>query len=302
MSTLKKVLVAVDFSSCSRDALREAARIAKLEGAALSAVHSVRVPTYVPVPDFGTVYDTQFDAEFVSRAKARWSRLARDVGLDPATPCEIDVGRAQTRIREAALAQSPDLLVLGAHGASDEWRGIGTVAISCLQHCAAPVLVVRAGHSGPFRSIIACVDFTETSRKALDEAMRVAARDGAAMHVLHVYDDPWAGLDAPKAIKENMPGFFASYRSAVEKRVRDFCAPVARELEALKAQMHLAMSPDHGGEIVSFVKSSGSDLVVIGTRAKWTIHDFFMGSTAERVARDSPCSVLALKPPGFQAK
>ncbi|MBM4361664.1 MAG: universal stress protein, partial [Deltaproteobacteria bacterium] len=42
---------------------------------------------------------------------------------------------------------------------------------------------------------------------------------------------------------------------------------------------------------------SAADLVVLGTRGRTNLRDLFLGSTAERVVRECPCSVLAV-PPG----
>jgi nucleotide-binding universal stress UspA family protein len=38
------------------------------------------------------------------------------------------------------------------------------------------------------------------------------------------------------------------------------------------------------------------DLVVIGSRGQTGIKRFLLGSTAERIVRESPCSVLVVKP------
>jgi len=299
MTAVKKVLVAVDFSSCSRDALREGARIAALEGASLSAVHVVRVPVMTPMPEFGFMPEVQIEGA-LERAHETWRRVAQETGLDPSVRCSFEVGRPQQGILDAVSTQRPNLLIVGAHGSTDAWRHIGFVAVSCIQHCASPVLVVRQGHAGPFRKVLACVDLSETARRALDEAIRVAVRDGAALDVLHLFADPWDGRKPPAAMQKNVPDFRERYRAAVEERVREFLAPVAVELQALKAQLRVEMAPDHGFAIVTDVRERGFDLVTIGTRAKWNARDFFLGSTAERVVRGSPCSVLAVKPPGFE--
>lgn len=42
-----------------------------------------------------------------------------------------------------------------------------------------------------------------------------------------------------------------------------------------------------------------ADLIVLGTKGKTNLKYVLLGSTAERLLRDVPCSVLAIKPPGF---
>lgn len=79
--------------------------------------------------------------------------------------------------------------------------------------------------------------------------------------------------------------------------MRHFCEPMAHELSAAKAGFRALESASHGRGIVEFLKQSDCDLVVLGTSARWNIHDFVWGSTAERVMRTAPCSALAVKPP-----
>ena len=48
--------------------------------------------------------------------------------------------------------------------------------------------------------------------------------------------------------------------------------------------------------IASHLRDSGSDLVVLGTRGRTGMKALLLGTTAERVLHESPCSVLAVKP------
>jgi nucleotide-binding universal stress UspA family protein len=54
--------------------------------------------------------------------------------------------------------------------------------------------------------------------------------------------------------------------------------------------------------IFEFLESSGADLVVTGTRGRSWLSGILIGTTAEAIVRDSPCSVLAIKPGGFNYK
>lgn len=38
------------------------------------------------------------------------------------------------------------------------------------------------------------------------------------------------------------------------------------------------------------------DLVILGTRGRWSIHDLFLGTTAERMLRKARVSLLAIPP------
>lgn len=299
MDDLKSILVAVDFSPCSAAAAREAARVADRSRASLRAVHVVALPPFDPVslPLFPFPLPTR--ADFVDDAQDAWSRFATDSRAPSNLKCDIEVGIPRELILESAVRARADLLVLG-HGALDEPKGVGPTAAGCMQRAKTNVLVVREDHAGPFRGVVACLDFTEMSKFALRQAIRVAAQDDAALHILHVFDDPWYGLGLPPEVELNMPDFKSQFKRSVQDRVRQFCSPLAHELNALKAAYHCVESEwrasGYGRMIARFAKEHGCDLVVLGTRDRWNVRDMIFGTTAERVVREAPCSILAVKP------
>ncbi len=299
MDRLKTILAAVDFSPCSSAALKQAVRIAALSRARITAVHVVPIPVYA-VPD-GAFMPIEFPPVdlLLSAARQRWANwpAAREAG--GSVVFDAVLGLPRMELLDRVLRHSFDLLVVGAHGEFDARRGVGSTAAACVQRAATKVLVVREGQSNPFQSVAACIDFTDTSKLALEQAIRVAAQDNAALHVLHVYDDPWRGIGPPDGVRVHMPDLAERYRRAVEQHLRAFCEPLAHETGALKAAFHAVQFNGHGKGIVDFVTRERCDLVVLGTRAKWNLRDFFWGSTAERVVRDAPCSALTVKPPGF---
>ncbi|MCC6678933.1 MAG: universal stress protein [Phycisphaerales bacterium] len=300
MDSLKSILVAVDFSPCSASALKAAARIADCNRATLRAVHVVALPTFEPAPHPLFPFPLPTQTNFVSDAQESWARLLTDSGLRSEVTCAIELGHPRDVILEVAARIGADLLVLGAHGTHDAHKGVGPIAAACAQRAKARVLLIREDHSGPFRSAVACVDFTDTSKLALQEVIRAAAQDGAALCALHVYDDPWHGMKPPVEVSLNMPDFKNEYRRRIEDRLREFCAPFAHELNALKSTYHCVESQWRGGgyghAIVRFVREQRCDLAILGTRDRWNIRDMVFGSTAERVVREAPCSVLAVKP------
>jgi nucleotide-binding universal stress UspA family protein len=298
MPSQSPVLVAIDFSPCSGAALVRARRIAAWLQAPLIALHVVTpVPPIVPSP-FGptiSVLDLPSDENLAERARARWKEFSKG-WTGNGGPLTIEVGSPRDRILETVQRERPRLLVIGAHGRFDAHRGIGTTAAACAQRAATQVLVVREGQAAPFRSVVACVDFGETSRAALDSAIGIATEEGASLHILHVYGDPWHGMGPPPDIGHNMPDFAEQYQKAVERTLREFCAPLAHELAAARPEYHAVQAPGPGRGILDFIAGHGCDLAVLGTRSTFNLRDWFWGSTAERVVRDAACSVLAIKP------
>lgn len=260
-------------------------------------IHVVDIPAFRPARPVLLPFALPTQTDLVAAARAQLEEFKR--GLEGEDLPEVDFRVGSPAIEIAEYARGADLLVIGTHSVDDERRGVGTIAAGCGRRADCKVLLVRRGQAGPFRKVAAFVDVSDTSRQVLEEAIRVAARDEASLAIVHAYDDPWAGRRPGGAVADNMPGFRAKYREAVEERLRSFCEPVAHEVRALKASFR-GIEHNRGWEgyawgLVRFIHDEEVDLAVLGTRSSWNPRDFLMGSTAERVVRDARCSIVALK-------
>lgn len=70
-------------------------------------------------------------------------------------------------------------------------------------------------------------------------------------------------------------------------------------LDYLKPQKHMVKG-NARKEIPALAKSIEADLIVMGTVGRTGIPGFIMGNTAETILNHIDCSVLAIKPPGFE--
>ncbi|QOI99429.1 MAG: universal stress protein [Phycisphaeraceae bacterium] len=294
MDRLKTILVAVDFSACSLDALRQANRVAAFSRAQVHALHVVEPIWYgpelaalVPTPD-----------QLAAEANTRWAKLSAQVKGQAAF--HTAVGHPAHAILSHVTSANADLLVMGEHSVLDAHRGIGHVAAACVQKAASKVLLVQEGHQGRFAHVLVGMDFSKTCLTAVDQAVRIAAQDQAALTILHVYKDPYAGTTPPGEIAASMPDFPERLREAVIARMKAFTQPLQHELLALKPTFVAFPGQSHAKAFIDYATTNKADLAVIGTRAAWNFRDAFLGSTAERIIRNHPCSVLAIKPEGFE--
>jgi nucleotide-binding universal stress UspA family protein len=60
---------------------------------------------------------------------------------------------------------------------------------------------------------------------------------------------------------------------------------------------HVFLEGDPAAEIVRYSQDAGVDLIVMGTHGRTGLQRLLMGSVAEKVLRDAPCSVLVVKLP-----
>jgi nucleotide-binding universal stress UspA family protein len=136
----RTIVVATDFSSCSRFALLSAARL--FPQAAIHLVHAYHVP-----------YEGWLDTEDMRQDAGEGA--GRDLAAflaDPAIPAQVrdrvvshhDLGEAPAVVGSVASAVSADLVVVGAHGRSGFVKAIiGSIAESLLFRVQPDTLMVR---------------------------------------------------------------------------------------------------------------------------------------------------------------
>jgi nucleotide-binding universal stress UspA family protein len=138
----KRIVVGVDGSPSSMNALRWAIRQAKLTGAEVEAVTAWSYPAGYGWAPFGDgAVDLEGEAgKILFDALAEVSGIAPDVVVEPS----VVFGHAADVLVRAA--EGADLLVVGSRGHGG-FAGmlLGSVSQHCVQHAHCPVLVLRDG-------------------------------------------------------------------------------------------------------------------------------------------------------------
>lgn len=146
MKPFKKILVPVDFSACSAEALRVAADMSQRYDAAISIVHCYEPMTYM-VPEGHVFYTAaQMESLFSEFAKALASakKDAEAAGAKRVDTQQLE-GIAASEIVEFARKGGFDLIVMGTHGRTGLKHALlGSVAEKVLRRAPCPVLTVHA--------------------------------------------------------------------------------------------------------------------------------------------------------------
>lgn len=149
----------------------------------------------------------------------------------------------------------------------------------------------------PYARILVALDFSETSRRALDEAMRIAAAGGAHLRLAHAYPIPMlppgsgaTSAGAPGAM--TVPRMQQSLREAAIEAL-EAEARKARE-SGLEVDVEVGTGPP-AGFLVEAARAWPADLIVMGTRGATGLAHVLLGSVAERTIRSAPCPVLAVR-------
>ncbi len=93
----------------------------------------------------------------------------------------------------AELAKESDAVLIGRRGVTTKGDALGPTASSLIR-IAERCVIVCGGLPSPMRSCAVAFDGRETSRRALDLAVRFASVVESTVHVIHANDDRDAGL------------------------------------------------------------------------------------------------------------
>ncbi len=143
----------------------------------------------------------------------------------------------------------------------------------------------------PFQKILVASDFSEHARNAVDYAADIARRYEATLLIVHVYQPVNYAL--PDGYMLYTPEQMTTMMGEFQKQLEN-----AKEKALAAGAPRVETSLPIGGaafEIVEAAKSSGCDLIVMGTHGRTGIRHMLLGSTAERVVRTSDCPVLTVK-------
>lgn len=293
------VVVGTDFTPCSAVAVGQAARIAAWSNAPLRVVHVIDTTVVIELESALSPYQQAIRDNLVNDAQKAWSEFAAKIEGAAALPIHVSINNRLVGILNHAREHKGDLLVMGAFGDRRPDVGFGTVATACVRKSMTDVLLVRDTQVGSFKCVVAAVDFSETSARALARAALVAAQDSAELHVLHVFAAPWHRLHyrAPEPMAP--PHLQKQYRDALDRRLGEFVGPIAEAHKGLRVRPVCYDYAGHRSGIVEYAQSVSADLIALGTRGRTNLRDILLGSTAEKALDESPCSVLAVKPEGF---
>lgn len=294
MKSYHRIIAAIDFTPACRFALQEAARLASLNGATLTAVHVMdefllhELKKALSLDEDAVVQEWRQRLEkFVTESEVASSMVR----------CQVRTGHPFTRLSLACQAHEADLLVMGAKGSKDEPGRIGVIAAKCVRKAPVDVLVVREDALGPFRKIVTCVDFSENSAKAVARALCVAAQDGASVDCLHVFQ-------SVIAMSLDYGGLMPSMSGAVdpqalkhwETELDDFLRPLVSAQPSVQVTGAVVERVNIRDAILEHIHGSGATLVVLGTRGKTGLRELLIGTTAEKIIQHASCSILAVKP------
>ena len=140
------------------------------------------------------------------------------------------------------------------------------------------------------KTILVPIDFSATSKKAFQYALRLAEQFGCEIVLLHVVEPVEAIAGTPLAVD-----IFAQPEedtTAAEAELACLAASSRNRRISFKSAVRTGHAPN---EITKAAKDLDVDLIVIATHGYTSWRHLCIGSTAERVVRTAPCPVLVVR-------
>jgi nucleotide-binding universal stress UspA family protein len=312
MKRFKSILAVLPEDSLAEVAFARAVHLARVNGAALTLVDLVDVApgelARMLAALSGSGSEIAEDVLAYHRGRlAGFAERARAEGVEVSEA--VLQGVSFVEVVRMILREGHDLVIKGATAAPHGRGVLKGLDMHLLRKCPCPVWMLMGPGDGSFDRILAAVDADAEAdsprgrldRLVLDLATSMAERDGAEIHVAHAWY-----LPEEQALRHGR--YTSGKQGDVDRLVEHERASAETRLKALmadypqvpKAHRHLIKGAP-GDVIAEFAEAEEVDLIVMGTVGRTGIAGFIMGNTAETILRAVRCSVIAVKPEGFES-
>lgn len=286
---MKRFLAATDLSSRSERALRRAAALCAQLQAGLLILHVVDDDQPAELVE----QEARQAAILIQRQaeKLAAGRPAPAAGLRPRIL--VRTGDAFQKIVETAGDEDAALIVMGAHRKRilrDVF--VGTTIERVMRTGRHPVLMVNDDADAPYRDVMAAVDLSDASGRALLAAKALGLLDRAEVSVVHAFQPFAKGMMLRAGVEpERMEEYVAQEALEAARQVASFLAGLS-----LGELSHRALLEEGTPfpAIRKAVEEHHPQLLVIGTRGLTGLKRVLLGSVADAVLREIECDVLAV--------
>ncbi len=266
---MEKLLVAAACDDCSKGAVRETIRLAKVCSSKMFAISVVETNPEYSALAMDTVEEAAVEVrELLKSIKAE----AEAEGIECETIAHRG-GDVHRHLIDDAREVGATLIVMGRKGRTGLKRlMMGSVSEAVIADAPCNVLVVPRDAGLSLKKILVATDGSEQCTKAITEAISLAKRSGSALIALSVARRESDGDTARANVQH----------------VKELAGQ-----EGLAVETSTAVGVPYEN-IVNTAKDRDVDLIVVGRKGKTGIKSFFMGSNSERVVGLSACAVLVV--------
>ncbi len=271
----KKIVVGVDFSDCSMNALEHAVIIARNAHAGITMVWANHLDYSKEI--FSVEPDnlrTEVQKRFEDLVEKYRSQLAPNTDID----FRMEKGKVYKVICNVAKEVNAFLMVIGTHGSSGfEEFWIGSNANRIVSASRLPIITIRAGvdSNKDLKTIVMPLDSTKITRQKLPITALLAKYFDAEIHVL---------------------GVFTSPQDDVRYRIKNYVAQTEDYLKENEVRYRIVYldASNITDAVLDYAKKVNANLISIMTEQETTTSNLWLGPYAAQMVNHSPIPVLSV--------
>lgn len=272
----KRIVVGIDFSECSLNALEHAVSIAKHAKAGISMVWANHLDyskeIFALEPDNLQV---EVKKRFAALVK-KYHPVLKETGID----YYIEKGKVYKAICDVAERVDAFLIVVGTHGSSGfEEFWIGSNANRIVSSSKLPIMSIRAGvdSSVDLKTIVMPLDSTNVTRQKVPITALIARYFDSEVHIL---------------------GLYTSSLDDIRFRIRNYVEQTETYFKENKVRFRsVYLEADNISEtVIEYAKKEKANLITIMTEQETTTANLWLGSYASQMVNHSPFPVLSVHP------
>jgi len=280
MARYRKILVAYDGSSSSKNALHQAINLAREDKSWIKVV--AVVPSYegdLELIGVGNIKDAIAGPGRKLLAEALLIAAAEDAHI----LTDLEQGEPYEKIVKVAEEEHCDLIIMGRQGTSNlERELLGGVTARVIGHTAKDVLVMPEQALSVWNKLLLATDGSQFSAAAVDKAIMLAKGSALKLYAVSVVDaNEEFFVQAPEMVK------------AMVEQALEILKSVQAKAEAQGVQIHTVVREGEPHKMITDVaKQEGVSLILMGSHGRKGLTRLLMGSVTERVIGFAPCPVL----------
>jgi nucleotide-binding universal stress UspA family protein len=273
---MKKILVAIDFSDCSLNALEHAITIARKAEAGIELM-------YVIKPDSSREMFTEGPKTVSSMVKDKFDELIEKYQPEMENnklTFLIREGKVYHEIVKEADKKEIFLVMAGTHGASGfEEFWIGSNANRIVSALRKPVITIRGGVNikRQLEKIVLPLDSTEDTRQKVPFTAYMAKIFDAEVHILKVNSSDVAAIITR----------INSYADQVKKHLEE---------ENIRYVIDSVESDNLTDSSIDYALKINANLISIMTEQEISAKNLLLGPYAQQMVNHSPIPVLSIHP------
>ncbi|MFH2096757.1 MAG: universal stress protein [Bacteroidota bacterium] len=273
---MESILIPIDFSADSINALEHAVVLANKSGSWLRMLHVMK-SKHFQVPDYFRDIDKFYGNSVEDYFKILMKKFRAKVktGID----YTIAEGKVYREICNLAIADNSSLIMMGTHGISGfEEFWVGSNAFRVVSNSPCPVITIRNGFLRKnIKKIILPIDITLETRQKVPFTVKLARIFNAEIHIVSVRE---------------------SGASDIMKRLDEYVVQVSDYIQGkgIRCVKDALLGSNITEMTIEYAISVNAELISIMTEQVSSAKNIWMGNYAQQMVNHSPIPVLSFHP------